>query len=169
MARLWIHHNAKWNIFPLQNDLSAISLAEIVSEAQNSAPTLVRKADDDQRQWAILARPDEEPVHVNGDPVLLGVRALHDRDAIQFGGGERIYFSTESAPVVEAYGAGKTPVACARCGTLIHPGDLSVKCGKCAAIFHQSPDLPCFTYADHCICGHPTTMNDDNCWRPDEI
>jgi len=167
MARLLIHHNTEWNIFSLQNDLSAISLGEVVPEARNSAPTLVRKADDDQVQWALLARPDEEPGHVNGDPVLLGIRALHDRDAIQFGASERIYFSTDSAPVVEPYAAGKTPVACARCGTLIR--DLSVKCPKCAAIFHQSPDLPCFTYDDHCICGHPTAMNDDNCWHPDEI
>jgi hypothetical protein len=26
----------------------------------------------------------------------------------------------------------------------------------------------CFTYRDRCVCGHPTSLDGDAAWRPDE-
>jgi hypothetical protein len=132
---------------------------------------LARKVNDDKDQWALIVRPgEEEIVHVNGDRVILGMRALRDRDAIQIAGGERIYFSAESAPVIVAYPQGRPPVVCPRCATEIKPGHLVVRCGKCQTYFHQDKEkeLECWLYSDRCRCDQPTALNDQNCWRPDE-
>ena len=173
MPRLWIHHDPhQWTIVPLDRDpigVAADRLCPVVSNTPVTHAVLATKVDADNGQWAVIVRAgEEETVHVNGDRVLLGIRALRNHDAVQISGGERIYFSTDSAPAVAPYPTGKAPVPCARCGTLINSGDTAVKCPKCGAYFHQRPEIPCWLYTDHCGCGQPTAMNEENCWRPDE-
>ncbi|MGA2439503.1 MAG: hypothetical protein ABSH08_00970 [Tepidisphaeraceae bacterium] len=173
MPRLWVLCDAQqWTVVPLDRDpfeLTAGLLGAVVPNAPDAPAVLARKINDDKDQWALIVRPgEEEYVHVNGDRVNLGMRALRDRDAIQIGGGERIYFSAESAPAIVTYPKEKAPVICPRCNTEIRPGDFVVRCPKCKNYFHQNEELPCWLYSDRCRCDQPTALNDQNCWRPDE-
>ncbi len=145
MPRLWVFCDAQqWTVVPLDRDpfeLAADPSAALGPGTQDAPAVLARKASDDKEQWALIVRPgEEEYVHVNGDRVILGMRALRDRDAIQIGGGERIYFSAESAPVIVTYPQEKPPVNCPRCSTQIISGDLVVKCPRCQNYFHQDEE-----------------------------
>ncbi|MGD0389446.1 MAG: hypothetical protein ABSC42_10880 [Tepidisphaeraceae bacterium] len=173
MPRLWVRRDLQqWTTVPLDHDpfeLNADPLGAIVPTARDGPVVLARKVDDGKDQWALIVRPGEEAiVHVNGDRVMLGMRALRDHDAIQIGGGGRIYFSAESAPVIVTYPEGKPPVICPRCSTEIKSGDLVVRCPKCETYFHQKQELECWLYDDRCQCDQPTALSEENCWRPDE-
>jgi hypothetical protein len=169
MANLWVYREQQWTTVPLDRDqieLPADQLVGAAPGAHATAAVLAHTAGDDESQWALIVGRGPR-VRVNGDRVMLGIRSLRDRDAIQIDGGERIFFSTQSAPVVAAYG-GKIAVPCPRCSSEIQPGDLSVQCPRCRAYFHHTGELQCWLYTDRCICDQPTALNDENCWRPDE-
>jgi len=168
MAGIWLRLDRQWTHYPLDRDLIGLGADHaVVPNTQDATALLARKLDKGQSRWALIVRPSGEMVRVNGDRVALGIRALRDRDAIQIGFGERIFFSTDSAPVVAPY-AGTAPIPCARCGTDIQPGTPTVQCGRCGAYLHQSQELPCWLCSDRCLCDRATALSDDNCWIPDE-
>jgi hypothetical protein len=169
MATIWNTTDREWNMIRLEADhvvLGAGGPVTVADDGERAAAALVRKVFDQQEQWAVIVGPGER-VRVNGDRATLGIRALFSRDAIQIDGGKPMYFSTETPPVAAVY-QGKAPIPCARCNSEIRPGQLAVRC-KCGASMHFEIELPCWTYAAVCLCGQSTDLNDENCWRPDEI
>ena len=108
-------------------------------------------------------------IHINGDPLLVGIRVLIDRDAIRIGNGEPIFFSAESLPQIVPFPE-RRAVPCARCKTDITAGMPAVKCPKCGAWHHQGGETLCWTYAEKCAaCDQPTAMDGDYHWSPEGI
>lgn len=160
MACLWVRDRGEWTAVPLDRDPVELGV-------EPARAILVSKIEGDKTFWTLVVSP-EEIVRVNGDRVMLGIRVMRDRDAIQVGGGARMFFSSESAPTVVSY-SGAASVNCARCNTEIRPGDLAVRCPACRVFLHQTAELGCWAYGEACVCGHPTSLNAENCWRPDGI
>lgn len=91
-------------------------------------------------------------VYVNGEPLVLGIRRLVDRDEIVIGA-ERVFFSTEKkADVVPFKGIDGGVCFCARCSTEITVGTPAVLCPGCGTWTHQSDELPCFRYPKAATC-----------------
>jgi hypothetical protein len=64
---------------------------------------LVRSACGDKERWVLLAAPASQTTAVNGMPVVLGIRVLHNRDEVRVPGAPRMLFSTERLARVEPY------------------------------------------------------------------
>ena len=45
-------------------------------------------------------------------------------------------------------------------------GTPAVQCPACGRWFHQSAELPCWTYSDHCLCPQPTALDCGYQWTP---
>jgi hypothetical protein len=125
-----------------------------------------RSADPDS--FALLART-RHSVRVNGVPLQTGIRVLRDRDSIQLANRPPMYFSSQRLPVVEPFPETDEPRYCPRCKSSIEPGTPAVRCVACGSWYHQSDEFPCWTYADSCVCGHPTNLDGDYRWTPHEI
>jgi len=170
MATIWKPTDGQWNMIPLEADHVVLGTGDPVTAAnagECGAATLVCKVCDQREQWALIVGPGTH-VCVNGDRASLGIRALFSRDAIQIDHGKPFYFSTENAPIAASF-QGNAAVPCARCNSEIQPGQLAVRCPKCVAYFHEENGLQCWTYGPNCVCGRSTALNEENCWRPDEI
>jgi hypothetical protein len=181
MAHLFIRHQEQgWVILPLQRAPVALTdqgaqpvFAAEMDHAGNRALLITRHDAGDDR-WALVAQPDAD-VRVNGQSVVLGIRVLADRDAIQVGNGEPMFFSAERVPQVETATTSGAPVACPRCRQDIVPGSPVVRCPGCDVIHHQSSDLPCWTgyerarFATCALCDTPATLAGDLRWTPDAL
>jgi hypothetical protein len=160
MERLFQIDQAEWKALAL--DAEEIQLSAMPDQA-----VLVRKIDNEKSLCSLLVAPGVV-AHVNGEKVLLGARVLNDRDAIHLAGQGRMFYSAHSAPVVAPY-SGKVTIPCSRCRIDIRPGELAVQCPGCHLFFHQSQESPCWLHAEQCVCEHPTALEDDNSWSPNEI
>ncbi len=115
------------------------------------------------------------PVRVNGLAVVGSLRVLDHKDELMLGESQ-MFFSAESAPVVETYqhdGSTRLP-RCPVCRGEIADGHTVVCCPGCSRIYHLldatdgSPAKPCWTYSPTCrFCEHPTSMSGEPTWQPE--
>ncbi|HUW58242.1 MAG TPA: hypothetical protein VMZ92_16515 [Planctomycetota bacterium] len=120
--------------------------------------------------WILYAAP-EPPVYVNGKRLDLGIHVLAERDEIRLAS-HRMLFSSQRAARVEPFpGIGRPgPCPCPRCRQPIEIGDPAVRCPNCGTWYHQSDDLPCYTYAPRCaVCKAPTELSGEFQWTPEDL
>ena len=111
---------------------------------------------------------------VNGQPVLGGLRRLQHQDEI-IAGRLRLYYSAESTPVVVTFRLkeGTRAPTCPVCRGPVKDGQQAVQCPGCSRWYHQldaaegKPAKHCWTYADTCLCKHPTSLSGESAWRPE--
>ena len=118
---------------------------------------LVRPADSADA-WAVAANGNT--VRVNGEPVLAGLRRLHDFDLVALPGRRVAVFSSERLARVQPLPASGGPVHCARCGGNIEEGAPAIACPQCGVWYHQDgndPDYQCWTFATHCAFDNTPT------------
>jgi hypothetical protein len=173
MAVLWIHDDLEQRWCPVPLNGKAVTLTDdperpAVEEVSARSPMVVLPVGPGADR-VLLARAGAA-VWVNGDPLLLGIRVLRDRDVIRIGAREScVVFSAESLPQVVPFDQ-QQPTPCARCKTDIERGAPVVRCPKCSAWHDQSKDLPCWTNTDKCaMCGHPTAMDGQYQWSPEGL
>jgi hypothetical protein len=128
-----------------------------------------------ERAAVLMVRPDVW-VRVNGQAILGGVRVLEHKDEVLLAE-TRLYFSTETAPIVSVYRlaeGGRAPI-CPICRGPIRDGIQAVQCPGCGRWFHQldaegdRPAKSCWTYAPTCrFCSHPTAFDAEAAWRPEK-
>ena len=116
--------------------------------------------------WVVIGAPG---VHVNGAPLDTGIRLLRDRDELR-AGGRRTFFSGESLAEVVLFPGGERSVFCPRCRLEVAPGSPAVRCPGCNVWHHQTDDMPCWTYGDHCtLCEQPTALDVGFRWTPEGL
>jgi hypothetical protein len=107
-------------------------------------------------------------VVVNGLRVRTGLVTLRDRDELRVNGQAPWYFSTERLARIEPLPSLREPPACARCRQPMATGDPAVRCPRCGLWHHQSPALPCWSYAVTCAhCPQPTPESTGFRWVPE--
>jgi len=119
-------------------------------------------------RWVLVC--GKSAVRVNGEPVVLGMRVLKDRDEVRLPDGARLYFSAERLAEVAAMPAGSRPVSCARCHRPIEPGNAAVQCPGCNTWHHQTDELPCWLYDERCaLCPQATALDASLNWSPERL
>jgi hypothetical protein len=126
------------------------------------------------RQTALLVSVTKQ-AFINGTPIIAHVKVLAHQDEILIGSA-RWYFSSESPPQLSEFhlGEGQRRPKCGVCRTQLQDGQPCVVCPRCGRVFHQvdarddGPEKHCFTYREHCLCGHPTALSEDHLWQPGE-
>ncbi len=177
MAHLWMFEAEAWRAMPLAADRfdlgasaagPAASTSGSPSSAEPQSALLIRSGADGSPTWALITAP-EAGVRVNGEAPLAGLSALADRDEIRTKDGRRLYYSTETLAQVEPFPGAERPVYCGRCRQLVETGAPSVSCPGCAVRYHQTAELPCWTYADKCtFCEQATALDAGYRWSPEE-
>jgi hypothetical protein len=175
MAHFWLRNDAgEWGIESLAGEFcvavsggqillltplaSSLGLAEIrflPPDAAGVSPS-----------WTLLGGRGA-PLRVNGQPVALGIRALHDRDEISFAR-QRCFFSTEELVRIIAFPGLVQPACCPRCKQKVEMGQPAVACPHCRAWHHQSEKFPCWTYEPTCaLCQiQATALDAGYSWAP---
>ncbi len=125
-------------------------------------------------RYVLIANADIH-ARVNGLALVGGIGVLEHKDEIVVNS-QRMFFSAESTPVVEAFkhaGSQRLP-RCPLCRGQLEDGQSAVRCPGCSRIYHQiaaaddAPEKFCWTYAPACrFCEHPTTLSGEPTWRPD--
>lgn len=168
-------------MYPIVNDTIALTTfppqplaGDRLSAECESGVFLRRSGEVVNPIWVLLSTPGRR-VSVNGRLSLLAMHILTDRDAIEFDGGEPIYFSTETLPRVEEYrGEGADEeLCCPRCSLPIEPGQMAVRCPLDSVWHHDDRgiELPCWSNFDGCAIDpdHPTRMDGGFRWSPDDL
>jgi len=121
------------------------------------------------QSWVLLGSRTV-PVHINGEPLWLGLRTLRDKDEIRVGS-ERCFFSTEELAHVVPFQGLAQPAFCPRCKQRIEPGDLSVCCPNCRSWHHQTDKFPCWRYSEFCaLClQQSTALDTDYSFTPETL
>lgn len=154
----------EWVVQPLDGE-AAVSL---VGASATAAVLLLRSRTDQGDTWlAMSARPSG--VALNGAPLHAGIRVLADRDEIRVAGLGRVFFSSEQLACVLPFPGADTPTFCPRCKQDIAARAPAVCCPSCRRWYHQSDEYPCWTYADKCLCGHPTALDAGFQWTPNGL
>ena len=137
---------------------------------------------DANRPSHVLVAAHPQGVLVNGVRIVGGLKTLKHRDEICFGG-QRLFYSSETTPVVEVYsheGTGRRP-RCPICRAEILDGESIVRCPGCTRVYHQcvandenatdeAGEKPCWTYSPNCrFCEHPTSLSGEPTWRPEQL
>jgi hypothetical protein len=119
--------------------------------------------------WVLLAGRATD-VRVNGADLVLGIRALRDKDEVSVDG-HRLFFSTEQLACVTPFPGSEQPAFCPRCKQRLERADLAVKCPRCHAWHHQCQKFSCWTYESTCaLCQHQLTALDAGySWTPEEL
>jgi hypothetical protein len=175
MAHFWSQGASGWEAQKLdleQYDLATLAAPQagdaMMHPAGAKAARLIRTDAAGKRVWAVAVCHDAG-VRVNGRAVLAGLCVLADRDEVRVGSGVQYFFSSESLAVVEELPPLERPAFCGRCRQPIKTGSPAVRCPTCGVWYNQSPELPCWTYADKCAyCGHPTPLDAGLAWSPEE-
>ncbi len=185
MACLWTHDEAGWRARELTSALNELGPRPALRPAKESGAAggdgdgvayagadgfarLVRVDGAGSESWALIVSPGFA-VRVNGRAPAAGLCVLADRDEIRVGAAEQYFFSTESLAAVEAFPGAERTMYCGRCSQRMEPGAPAVRCPGCGVWFHQSPDLPCWTYAQKCaFCDTGTSLDAGFTWIPEE-
>lgn len=178
MAHVWLSDSVgRWSPAPLQEEWTALGSdgfiwtdAARVTSCSREAPVIVRRALTSAPERWVLLCSDTVEVRVNGAALALGIHLLEDRDAIRLGDGRLFFFSTEELATVRAFPGLERAVFCPRCKLVIEQGSPAVRCPQCRTWHHQSDDLPCWHYADHCaLCDQQTAEDNGYRWTPDGL
>ena len=119
--------------------------------------------------WTLLSGRNTD-LRVNGQRLMLGIRALRDRDEIS-AAGNQWYFSTEELACLVPFPGLDQPACCPRCKQSLAVGDLAVACPHCHSWHHQSEKFSCWTYEPTCaLCLLQSTALDAGyTWTPELI
>ncbi|MGB9620632.1 MAG: hypothetical protein ACPL7K_09490, partial [Armatimonadota bacterium] len=119
----------------------------------------------------VLLSGPEAGVQVNGKPDRLGICVLQDRDELFFTDSRtRIYYTRETPASVTSFPGSDREIRCARCTAPLEPGNPSVRCPGCGLWYHESEELPCWTYAQTCAeCGALTSLDGSYTWTPEDL
>ena len=178
MPHFWITNAAGgWGILRLAGecclDGSAEKVLRIAPPASGPSLADVRLLPPDAAgvspSWTLL-RGRGAALRVNGQPLVLGIRALRDRDEISIAG-QRCFFSVEALANIVAFPGLAQPVCCPRCKQNVEVGQLAVACPHCRAWHHQSETLPCWSYAPTCaLCQiQATALDAGYSWTPEML
>lgn len=163
MPHLWEHHETIWEPAPLLGNRELLPGLRVCRAGQqpSAIPGL-------PETWLLLST-HRDAVRVNGDPLLIGARVLHDRDEIT-AFSRRYFFSTEKPPEIVTFRTAECGAAfCARCKKAMEDGQPAVACPACGTWHHQSEAMPCWLYAKTCaLCQQPTALDAGYQWTPDE-
>ena len=175
MATIWITRAEGLVACPVDAEGGAITDDSI--EPSTAASHFFRLApfhDGGRRRFALIVRAVGF-THINGSPLVGGIRVLQHKDEISVGS-ESLFFSAEATPVVEVYRPDDSPKRprCAICRAAIQDAQHVVRCPGCARLYHQiaavngKAEKHCWTYSPTCrFCEHPTSLSGELSWRPD--
>ena len=177
MAHLWISHEpGKWETLALGPEgidmvpFPPQPLAAGGTAVLGDASAVLLRFGRRDGVWALIGGGQGPDIRVNGMALRTGIRILADRDEIVVGDRVSIYFSTEELAAVESLPETGNEPFCPRCKQRISSHSPVVRCPKCGVFYHQSQDLPCWTYADVCaLCPHPTALDVGYQWTPEKI
>lgn len=177
MAHLWVKNNAdEWAVLPLEADAFVLT-TNPPSPVRNLSGTsesvskvvLLRQLRAEEISW-VLVSGRERDVRLNGVQLVLGVQRVADRDEINIEGIGTLYFSTESLARIEPFPGAEQSLYCPRCKQLVESGNSAVKCPQCRTWYHQSEELPCWSYSETCaLCPQPTDLKAGFRWTPEEL
>ncbi len=163
MAAAWVPTTIEDDAF----DVEAFLRQSQENVGDTIGAVLLRSGGTTRERWMLVGSGS---VRINGTPLAAGIRVLRDRDEIRLNGGPPVYFSTERLARVEPFPGAERQVFCPRCKLPIETGAPAVLCPGCSTWFHQTTDLPCFTYAETCpLCDHQTTLDGEYRWTPEEL
>ncbi len=178
MAHLWVETaEGAWAVMPLRAGAvrlgvhpprAAVAAAEAVLQP---GAVIVPCSGRRLGVWALIGGKGSD-VRINGAAPPAGIRVLSDRDEIIVDNLPRVFFSTERLAEVEEFPGADSTVYCPRCRQVIPPPPRSpvVKCPGCGVFYHQSSDLPCWTYADVCsLCPQATALDTGYQWTPEAL
>ncbi len=179
MAHLWLHTTAQeWTIMPLDGEVwtltghydQPVQVGRAMHDGHSAAVLMSSQDAGKEKRWVLIA-PPEHSVRVNGERVVLGLCTLSDKDEIRVPGGVSFFFSTEKLASVELFpGLGDQRCFCPRCKQEITTDCPSVQCPQCGVYHHQSDDLPCYTYSEHCtVCDQSSSLDADYRWTPEDL
>ena len=174
MAHIWFRGDEGiWSAMPLDGyaiDVSAHPprvLAEGFRLGEDAQAAVIRTEAGDTPVWALLVAA-EGGARVNGFAPVAGVRVLEDRDEIRAASFAPLFFSTETPAHVEEFVAGERAIYCGRCRQAVRNGELSVRCPQCNIAYHETDELPCWTYAPTCgFCRQATPLDAGFEWTPE--
>lgn len=150
--------------------LSLLSIIEPGPSGNAKAGTPALKPNSAQRRSWVLLAPEQADVTVNGETVATGIRALRDRDVVEFNNSGPMYFSTERLARVTPCPETERAIYCQRCKTKIEPGSPAVECPRCSAWYHQTDTLPCWRYSEQCtLCPQSTDFDAGYSWHPEDL
>ncbi len=183
MAQLWIRdHDNVWAVLPLAGrvvslttdgprlvDKPAVSSGSRGIDAAVFASINGGGENDGRADWVLLARAGVR-VDVNGLPLGTGLRLLRHQDEVRVDDAGTFFFSAETLPEIVPYPDDGQSRHCPRCKDVLKPGTPAVRCPCCALWYHQTDDMPCWTYGSRCgACDHPTAMDVGFRWSPEDL
>lgn len=175
MAHLWAHESGEWSVLLLDERTIRLDVSPLrvlrdceVGDIEDS-PVAVVFAGEGKPQWAAIAAAGAG-VRINGRTLLTGLHVLADRDEVQVGRDQSLFFSTETLASVEPFPGMEQTIYCPRCQLPIVEGSLAVICPQCGVWYHMSEEYPCWRYAEQCqLCDQRTTEEAGYRWTPEEI
>ncbi|HEX8000754.1 MAG TPA: PHD finger domain-containing protein [Pyrinomonadaceae bacterium] len=173
MAHLWLKNESdQWAVMPLEADgfvLTTNPPRPFRNRTEESASSVLLLCErrEGESTWVLICGRERE-VRVNGVSLLLGVRVVAHRDEISVDGTRKLYFSTESLARIETFTGASLALYCPRCKQSVEREASAVRCPQCRVWYHQSEDLPCWSYAETCaLCPQPTALDAGFQWTPE--
>jgi len=173
MAQLWFRDTDIWCAIRLGGRVADVSASPPRMREEGSRlgagakAVIVRVRAGDSPGWALVVAPDCD-VRVNGFAPVAGIRVLQDRDEIRTASAEPLFFSVESLAHTEEFSGGERPVFCGRCRQAIRSAEMAVRCPRCGIWYHQTENLPCWTYGPSCgFCPQSTALDAGFTWSPE--
>ena len=176
MAHFWCRgSNEDWVVHSLQSEAYALSRdpespVQAIEKGNGAPAPVVRRYAGDRNEWLLIAGPNPSRVNVDGLPLQLGIRVLRDRDEVRVGN-LRMFYSAETLARIVPFSKtdAKKPL-CPRCRQPIVEQTPAVRCPQCGVWYHQSEDLPCWTYSEECaLCDQPTELEAGYRWTPENL
>jgi uncharacterized protein YbaR (Trm112 family) len=177
MAHLWVKNESEqWAVLPLEADAFVLSenppvpVRNLPGATQSvSKVLLLRRLRAEEPSWVLISGRERD-VRINGAQLTLGVQRVADRDEINIEGAGTLYFSTESLARVESFPDSAQSLYCPRCKQAIESEGAAVRCPQCRTWYHQSEELPCWSYSETCaLCPQPADLTAGFRWTPDEL
>jgi uncharacterized protein YbaR (Trm112 family) len=177
MAHLWVKNGSElWAVLPLEADAFVLTtnppkpVRNLPGASESvSKVVLLRQLRAEEISW-VLVSGCERDVRINGVQLALGVQRVADRDEINIEGLGTLYFSTESLARIEPFPGAAQDLYCPRCKQAIESGSAAVKCPQCRTWYHQTEELPCWSYSETCaLCPQTTDLKAGFRWTPEEL
>jgi hypothetical protein len=176
MAHLWFRdEDGVWGVMPMNGRAVDVSvypprlLAEGFRIVEGAPSAVIGVGAGAVPVWVLMVGGTGD-VRVNGFPPVAGMRVLQDRDEIRAAVGDPLFFSTETLAHVEEFPGSERTVYCGRCRQAMVKGQMAVRCpnGQCAIWYHQTEQLPCWTYTPTCaFCPQSTSLDAGFTWTPE--
>jgi hypothetical protein len=174
LAHLWFRDDEDiWSVVPLNGHATDVSvypprlLAEGFRLGGDALAAVIRAGAADSPVWVLLVAANGD-VRVNGFAPVAGARVLQDRDEIRAASFDPLFFSTETLVRLGEFPGAARSVYCGRCRQAMEKGQASVRCTQCGIWYHQTDQLPCWTYTPKCgFCPQTTSLDAGFDWTPE--